>query len=116
MKTLLSHIDTKSQLTKYLGDALLHKYHESQFTLIVVYGIRTFSNHPAAFSTAIAQHNHEEADTIIPLHVLDVLRLSPDCNIDERSPDTDVFILLMDLYASHDIVGNINLITGLREV
>ena len=88
LKIFLFHVETKSQLTKYLGEILLHEYHGSQFSLIIVYGTTTYSNRPAVFSPTILHHNHEEADTIIPLHVLDALDLSPYCNIDVRSPDT----------------------------
>ena len=112
LKTLLSHTETKGQLTEYLGKALLQAYQESQFSLIVVYGTSTYSNHRALFSDIIAQHNHEEADTIIPLHVLDALSLSPRCEIDVRSPDTDVLILLMDLCARDQNGANVNFITG----
>ena len=112
LKTLVAHIETKGQLTEYLGKALLQAYLNSQISLIVVYGISRYSNHQAVFSDIISQHNHEEADTIIPLHVLDALSLSPRCNVDARSPDTDVFILLMDLCARDENAGNVNFITG----
>ena len=36
LKTSLSHIETKSQLTEYLGKALLQKYRLSDTELIVI--------------------------------------------------------------------------------
>ena len=44
-------------------------------------------------------HNHEEADTMIHLHVIDAISDSTLRAIDVWSPDTDVLILLMDLVA-----------------
>ena len=112
LKIFLSHVEAKSQLTKYLGEILLREYHGSRFLLIVVYGTTTYSNRPAVFSPTFLHHNHEEADTIISLHVLDALDLLPYCNIYVRSPDTDIFVMLIDLCASHELAGRINFVTG----
>ena len=109
LRTLLSHIETKSQLTEYLGKALLHEFLESRKRLIVVYGTSTYSNQPDAFAPSIAEHSHEEADTLIPMHVLDASRSDV---IDVYSPDTDVFILLMDLISTNNIQGELYFITG----
>jgi len=55
-------------------------------------------------------HNHEEADTIIPLHVIDTHSCSRLNTIDVWCPDTDVLILLMDLVAN----GHLGTSTRLR--
>ena len=39
----------------------------------------------------------------------------PHSSVDVRSPDTDVFILLMDLCARNQVTGPINFITGQRK-
>ena len=46
-------------------------------------------------------HNHEEADTLIPLHVLLCLREGTYRRIHVWSPDTDVAILLLDLASNY---------------
>ena len=48
-------------------------------------------------------HDHEEADIMIPLHVVDVVRGSKLRTIDVWSPDTDVLVLLIDLAANGPI-------------
>lgn len=113
LKTLLSHIETKSQLTEYLGKALLHEYSNSSTNLVVVYGASTYSNKPNVFDPSLAEHSHEEADTLIPLHVLDASRNGGSIHdIHVYSPDTDVFVLLMDLFATNNIQGELHFITG----
>ena len=49
-------------------------------------------------------HGHEEADTLIPLHVLDSIVDTTLRSIDVWSLDTDVFIDLLDLVA-HGLLG-----------
>ena len=44
-------------------------------------------------------HNHDEADTMVPLHVIDAIDVSTLRDIYVWSPDTDVLILLMDIVA-----------------
>ena len=115
LKTFLSHIETKSQLTEYLGQHLLSAFSESEVTVVVVFKTETFSNKSNAFDESIRIHSHEEADTLIPLHVLDAVKQTPEDQapaIHVYSPDTDVFILLIDLYARHHISAKINFVTG----
>ena len=54
-------------------------------------------NQPHSLAESMSTHNHEEADTTIPLHVIDPIGDSTLKDIDVWSPDTDVLILLMDL-------------------
>ena len=42
-------------------------------------------------SQQICNHNHEEADTFIILHVLDVSSINPFAELIINSPDTDKF-------------------------
>eukprot|EP00794_Sanderia_malayensis_P020786 gene20786-22821_t len=83
-----------------------------RFDINVVYGTSTYSNQNGAFGDAIANHSHEEADTLIPLHVIDAFNQIPQSSVDVRSPDTNVFIILMDLCARNQLPGPINFITG----
>ena len=113
LETLLSHTDTKSQLTQYLCRALLHEYADSSESVVVVYGTSTYSNKADVFNHNIGEHSHEETDTLIPMHVLDAFKTDRAIrDIDVYSSDTDVFIFLMDLFATNNIRGNLHFITG----
>ena len=47
------------------------------------------------------------------MHVLDASKTDGDIrDIDVYSPDTDIFVLLIDLVANNNIEGNLNFITG----
>lgn len=61
LKTLLS----------YLGKALLQMFAKRDKCMVIVYGTSTFGNKPNLFEREISDHSHEEADTLIPPHVLD---------------------------------------------
>jgi hypothetical protein len=64
----------------------------------------------------IIEHSHEEADTLIAMHVLDASKTDGDTrDIDVYSPDTDVFVYLMDLFSSNDIAGQVRFITEKRK-
>jgi len=113
MKLLLSHTGTKSQLTEYFGKRLLDHFAGSDKGFVVVYGTSTLSNKEGLFDPDLSTHTHEEADTQIPLHVLDATALSTSIrDIYVWSPDTDVFLLLIDLVATCTVQGNVKLLTG----
>ena len=113
MKMLLSHTDTKSQLTEYLGKRLLDHFAGSNNGFVVVYETSTLSNKEGVFDPDLSMHTHEEADTQIPLHVLDATAQSTSIrDIYVWSPDTDVFLLLIDLVATCTVQGNVKLLTG----
>lgn len=48
-------------------------------------------------SKSVKEHNHEEAHTLIPLHLIDCLRDTILKEVIVYSQDTDVLILLIDL-------------------
>ena len=50
-------------------------------------------------------HGHEEVDTMIPLHVVDIVRESKLRTIDVWSPYTDLRVLLIDLAANDHLRG-----------
>ena len=113
MKMLLSHTDTKSQLTEYLGKRLLDHFAGSNKGFVVVYETSTLSNKEGVFDPDLSMHTHEEADTQIPLHVLDATAQSTSIrDIYVWSPDTDVFLLLINLVATCTVQGNVKLLTG----
>ena len=115
MKPLLSHVDTKSQLTEYLGKRLLEHFAMSEQGLVVVFGITTYTNKDNIVNKKLLTHSHEEADTQIPLHVIDVTTQGTSIrDIYVWSPGTDVFLLLMDLVATCTIhvPGQLKLLAG----
>ncbi len=108
------HVTTDIQThPEYLGKALLRAFADSDKDLVVVYGTSAYSNRQGIFHPDIAHHSHEEADTLIPLHVIDAARHGTGSReIDVVSPDTDVLILLMDMYSRIDIPCELHFITG----
>ncbi|KAG1671942.1 ATP-binding cassette sub-family D member 4 [Nymphon striatum] len=47
----------------------------------------------------VRKHNHEEADTLIPLHCLNAASSKPGCSIDVFTVDTDVYVLLIYIFS-----------------
>ena len=93
LKILLSHIETKSKLTEYLGKGALRDTADSNKNVV----------HPD-----IIEHSREEADTLIPMHVLD----ASETDGKNRVIDTDVFIYLTDLLSTYYISARVRFITG----
>ena len=92
LKELLSSSKTKSRLTAYLAQCLLEHFQNSGTCNVIV-----------AYDTKIKGrefeevHSHEEADTLIP-HQVSASAAEDLCReLCVSSPDTDVFILLIDL-------------------
>ncbi len=113
IKLLLSHSETKAQLTEYLGKRLLEYFAQKTIGLVVVYGTSVHTNKPNLVHPNMMTHGHEEADTQIPLHVIDVTEQSQSVrDVYVWSPDTDVFLLLMDVAATENIPGHLKLLTG----
>ena len=77
MKLFLSHVKTKAKLVEYLGSALDAKYKDSTYPLITAYNESIHSNGAAKVYTELASHSHEEADTVIPLNVMDITKMHP---------------------------------------
>ena len=110
LKELLASSKTKSQLTELLTTALLEAFEGSNQDLVVSYVEKIRSNRSELLQQDMMTHNHEEADKIIPLDVLEIICESRFKTIDVRSLDTDVLVLLMDLVAN----GNLESPTTLR--
>ena len=96
LKELLSSTKTKQGLTKYLADCLLT---DVMGPLVVVQGGQARGSN-FIVSEEVATHIHEEADTLIPLHVIDTLRECTFKTVNILSSDTDGLLLLMDLVAN----------------
>ena len=67
---------------------------------VVVKSTTVQVNYPHSLTDVMSTHSHEEADTLIPLHVLHAIGTSTVRDIDVWSPDNDVLILLLDLVAN----------------
>lgn len=107
----MSHIQTKSELTQNLaGKAIEHVSQEAEICFIVVSGTEARSNH-ADLSEELQEHSHEETDTLIILHSVDVSRKSTS-HLDVYLPDTDVFLLLISWYPN--LCDRTRFITGKR--
>jgi hypothetical protein len=72
LTTLLSHIETKAQLRQYLGKSVPRACANSTKNIIVTYGTTTYANTPGLFDLRFTEHNYDEADTLILLHIIDV--------------------------------------------
>ena len=114
LKQLLTNSKTKSQLTELLVQALLETFKESKLELVVSYHDKVRCNTPDLLPYGMTTHGHEEADTVIPLHVVDIVRGSKLRTIDVWSPDTDVLVLLIDLAANNHlgVLITLRLLTG----
>lgn len=97
LKQLLSHIETKQQLTKYLAKYFIEIITSTNKRYVVTYDKISESNIQDSIED-VATHDHEEADTLIVLHCLNIARQNPFSECTVYSPDTDVFLLLIHHY------------------
>ena len=111
LKQFLSHIDTKAELTTYLSDkALGHFKDKPDIRFVVVHDTVAESNYEE-FSEDLKIHSHEEADTLLVLHALDVSNCGrKEDSLHIFSPDTDVFLLLVNRYSQ--LCPNTVFVTG----
>ncbi|MES9884227.1 MAG: TCR domain-containing protein [Sedimenticola sp.] len=113
MKLLLSHCETKASLTEYLSEQLLEAFKDRNQGLVVSVGTASRVSKDGLICDELDIHGHEEADTLIPPQVLDVgktTRVTRDVCV--YSPDTDVFLLLIDMAARHRVPGKLLFLTG----
>ena len=114
LKELLANSKTTSQLTELLAQALLETFKESKLNLVVSYHDKVRYNTTDLLPYGMTTHGHEEADTMIPLHVVDIVRRSKLRTIDVWSPDTDVLVLLIGMAtnAHLGVLTTLRLLTG----
>ena len=81
---------------------------------VVVYSNQARAALPHFVSDTVKYHEHEEADTLIPLHVLDSIAECTTRDIHVWSPDTDVLLLLMDIASRHHLgaMTKLTFVTG----
>ena len=98
LKELLSASKTKALLSNIL-DNVVRRIEEK------CGGRERYYSSDKSTAESMSTRNHEEADTVIPLYVIDAIGDSSLRDIDVWSPDTDVLILLMDLVAHGRLGG-----------
>ncbi|KAK3753092.1 hypothetical protein QZH41_010830, partial [Actinostola sp. cb2023] len=94
MKTLLSHNNTKMELTEYLARKTLEHAETKGKRLVVAWGSECEATHKDVTHLRSTQ---EEADTKMLLHAVDAAANGA-TTITIHSPDTDVFILSLRRY------------------
>ena len=97
LKTFLSHILTKQDLTVYLGKKLAKKFTKEQIAFAVSFNGTTVTNIRST-DPQLLENNREEAYTLLILHTFDVAKQNPFHQLKVVSPDTDVFLLLLAHY------------------
>ena len=107
---LLSCSKTKGQLARLLAQGLLEEFEGQDLRLIVSYDTSIRINAPHRLEEDFLTHDHEEADSQIPLHVLHCIKDCAFRHIVVASPDTDVLVLLIDLVAH----GRLETLTSLE--
>lgn len=100
MKRLLSHVNTKMELTKYLARKMLERGHESGKDVVVMW-----SNKCQATHKDIA---YLESSQLL-LHAVDAT-ISGATSIEIFSPDTDVFVLSIRRFP--ELCENTSFVTG----
>ena len=93
-KQFLSSVKTKNELTIYLSKKLKHQLNVD---FVIVFGNTCITNLDDLDSN-LKQYPHEEADTGIVLHVIDVSRRDPFTEIVVSCSDTDVFLILLHYF------------------
>ena len=98
LKTLLSHVETKKELTAYLSQKFVEACEQAGKKYVVVY--ENLSRFNVTVSSEVECHTHEEADTLLVLYGVDVAKINPFQELVVCSPDTDILLLLIFFYKS----------------
>ena len=93
-KEFLSSAKTKEELTIYLSEKLIREFLHQNKQFVVVYDSKCETN-ISNFDNNLRVHCHEEADTLIVLHGIDVAKRDPFQELYIDCWDTDVFLLLL---------------------
>ena len=89
LKKLLSHVETKDELTKMLSKSILELVRSSNRNLTVAFRNEAYST---VLNADDLRSNHEEADTKLLLHAIHATKRGIK-HIRIYSPDTDVLVL-----------------------
>lgn len=97
MKSFLSHIETKQELTIFLANKVIQHLFKIGIPFVITFDTKSVTNIDN-LSINMDLHDHEEADTLLVLHAIEVAQRSPFTECVIYSPDTDVFLLLVHYY------------------
>ena len=104
---LFSSTPTKRRLAKYLAIGLLVEYeYDSLNTDIASNGLTIAINKPNTLPDTFTSHHQEEADTLIPLHILFIIEYKylfscSSLHFDVHFIDTGVLCFLLDLVSNY---------------
>ena len=90
LKRLLSHVETKQQLTVYLSEYVISEF--EQLGIDISYDSISKTNQEC-LSAEILHHSHEEADAVLIMHCWEIARANPSNQCIIYFPDTDVFCI-----------------------
>ena len=93
-KEFLSSAKTKEELTIYLSEKLVREFLHQNKQSVVVYNNKCETN-ISNFDNNLRVYCHEDADTLIVLHGIDVAKRDPFQELYIDCCDTDVFLLLL---------------------
>ena len=110
LTVFLKHEKTKASLTEYLAHKMLGHYRHSKKALVVSTESGTFSHH---MSVNHLTNTHEEGDTLIILHAIDIHTNGSIVHL--LSPDPDVFVLALKYFPSIGSETCIYLGTGQKQ-
>ena len=106
MKRLLTHSNTKMELTVYLAQKSMEYAVQNGIRFVVSWACQCEATHQR---TEHLQSNQEEADTKLILHALDATANGAK-TLEIHSPDTDVFVLSLRRYP--ELCQNTYFVTG----
>ena len=103
LKQFLSHTETKQDLTIFLASKAVEALSKEGKKFVVTYDTKSTTNIETS-AVNLQTHDHEEADTLLILHSIEVAKRIPFCECTIYSPDTDVFLLLINYYPTLPMV------------
>ena len=95
LKQFLSHIETKQDLAVYLSNYVIKEFDAINVKYTVTYDLQSESKIDT-YADEMKHHDHREADTLLVLQAIDIARNDPFTECVIYSPDTDVFLLLVN--------------------
>lgn len=103
IQEFLAHSNTKSELTKYLGDKVITHFKGRLQNVLVAYHNLMLSNCTLSDMVSMPEmlhgkHSLEEADQLILLHAMDVGLKYVQCDLVIFANDTDILILLIGFF------------------
>ena len=93
LKQFLSHVLTKKDLTVYLSKYLKDYFEDSNRQYVLSYEKKMLII-LLVYSNELQEHYHEEADTVLILHAVDIAKLNPFSECVAYSPDTWCIFLI----------------------